>query len=72
MIVGGYALDLYCDTDNPAHKLQQNYEGDQAQFGGHDRATAVRSARRAGWTINWKTKEARCPICRTYNQAGTG
>ena len=66
MIIGGYSLDLYCDTDNPKHNEQRNFGNDKISVGGNTQADAVRVARRAGWIINWKTGEARCPICRKY------
>lgn len=66
MIVGAYSLDLYCDTRNPAHKLFANYGKNSADFAGYDRADAVRQARRWGWTINWKDRTARCPLCKKY------
>lgn len=71
MIVGGYSLDLYCDSGNPKHNLKENYHCDLAQFAGYDRAGAVRQARRSGWTINWHTQEARCPLCRNYRTVTT-
>lgn len=66
MIVGGYSLDLYCDTNNPAHRKQANHGCDTAQFGGYTKAAAVRMAKRAGWTFNWRTHTAYCPVCKTY------
>lgn len=66
MIVGGYTLDLYCDTGNPAHDLRENYEHDKASYGGIDQSHAVKQARRDGWTINWHERTTRCPLCRNY------
>lgn len=70
MIVGGYTLDLYCDTENPAHDLRENYAKDKTSVGGIDQADAVKKARAWGWTINWHTMQARCPLCKNYRPKG--
>jgi len=58
MKVGGYVLHLYCDTEGcdavERHRIQM-------EFGGHDRADAVREAKRKGWHVGWKHQY--CPCC---------
>jgi hypothetical protein len=67
MIIGGYSLDLYCDTDNPAHRShRQAGEIDVLSIGAATKTAAIALARKAGWTVNIHKDEARCPLCRDY------
>jgi len=69
MILGGYALHLYCD----------NYEAENSGVGNHDfpheydefpheyiaetGGACRKEARQAGWKFNIKTDRAICPKC---------
>ena len=58
MIVGGYLLHLYCDGENcdavERHRIQM-------EFGGRDKAAAVKEAKRRGWHVGYKHQY--CPAC---------
>lgn len=53
-IVGGYALDLYCECGETAHVGDFNIE----TF-----ADAAKRARKWGWIVNRKANVAKCPKC---------
>jgi hypothetical protein len=55
----GYALDLYCDHDNPRHP----WNWFPHQFTGETFAHCAKVARRVGWIIHTKTRTATCPKC---------
>lgn len=61
MIVGCYALDLYCDNEE-AHK--DEYPMTVFNSIGRSREECLRSARKAGWSVDLKRWVARCPRCR--------
>lgn len=66
MIVSGWTMDLYCETGNPRHDWYEYHGMSSASFGGISQADCSAQARAAGWTINWQSREARCPLCRNY------
>lgn len=65
MIVGGYTLDLYCNTTNPKHEYNEFPHQFYAETGSECRA----AARRAGWKLDLKTGKAWCPKCERPKEA---
>ena len=60
MIVGGYALHLYCD--HPKHP--RNYRFLDAEYGSESGSYCRQKARKDGWLLNLKENTAICPECR--------
>ena len=73
MIVGGYALDLYCDNEMESGTRQERFEHTGSDmFPGPGRATythdesgskARAAARRNGWKLDLENGRALCPVC---------
>lgn len=68
MIVGGYSLHLYCDTDgckNQNARPTQDSTGAAApgEFNGDTKNECVKAARRRGWSLSFLTGRATCPDC---------
>lgn len=73
MIVGGYALDLYCDNEMEEGTRQERWEHmGSEEFPGPGRATYVHEesgakarakARLAGWKLDLLNGRALCPSC---------
>jgi hypothetical protein len=61
MIVGCYALDLYCDNE-PVHG-KKPMERRVGQFTGETGGQARQEARRVGWLINLGKNTCVCPKC---------
>lgn len=62
MIVGGYSLHLYCAcADCRSSTVGRRYRGGFQEFGGANRSQAIRSAREAGWRVNYKADMAWAP-----------
>lgn len=61
MIVSGYSLVLYCDFENPAHRLKS----DGAEYFHELKAVAWEAARRDGWKFPFfgTSLWAKCPLC---------
>lgn len=57
MIVEGYSMDLYCDSEK-VHP----FEKDSIRIGGIDSASCRKQARRCGWIINDKERTCYCPL----------
>lgn len=67
MIVGRYALDLYCDAVKCNRKM--GYGAEPGTFTGKNKTEATRNARNAGWALTHKNENypqgrVRCPDCR--------
>ena len=58
MIVGGYLLHLYCDSENcravECHEIQM-------EFTGHDKRDSIAQAKKLGWHVGRKYQY--CPAC---------
>lgn len=66
MIVGGYALDLYCDFEDTsyAHMGSGEYPGPGvAHIGGRTAVEAFKVARTQGWKLFDNKTRALCPYC---------
>jgi len=73
MIVGGFALDLYCDNEMEEGTRQERWEHmGSDEFPGPGRATYVHEesgakaraiARRGGWKLELQSGRALCPAC---------
>lgn len=63
MIVGGYALDLYCENAtepfDSVHPYQEFPHSYQHEYG----CSARKRARRDGWRLNLIKGTAICPEC---------
>lgn len=66
-VVGGYTLDLYCDTGGddfgawcPHRPVTQSLF---ASYAGHNERDCLRQARRAGWKLRENNTKAFCPAC---------
>ena len=57
MIVGGYTLDLYCDSE----KCPVGFKAGRWSFTGPTKARCMREARKGGWKI--RLGKAICPKC---------
>ena len=63
MIVGGYTLHLYCETEHPMDGEMEDYRAAHAtEFAGRDERAAKRNARAAGWKF-YKGDRVLCPLC---------
>ena len=58
MKVGGYTLDLYCDTDGCDAVYRH---GIKDRFAGHDKRDCVKQAKAVGWHVGYKHQY--CPTC---------
>ena len=65
MWAGCYALDLYCDRENPAHAYNEFPHQFTDEMGSRCRA----AARTAGWIIH-RDGSAICPKCSGHTSAG--
>ncbi len=77
MIVGCYSLDLYCDNEE-AHfvepkRLQTTGYYDTPYFNsiGRSREGCLRLSKKAGWSVNFKTRTALCPQCKGKRLGGS-
>ena len=63
-VVGGYTLDLYCDTGGEAFGEFCPRHG-RNQFTGQNERECLKAARLAGWSIKRgdMTDKAFCPSC---------
>ena len=61
MKVGGYTLDLYCDTSDPAVKKFHGYNAFHVQYIGRNEAQCLRKAKSDGWMIRGYL--CYCPTC---------
>lgn len=63
MIVSGYSLELYCDTEPRCP--HQGFTSPQASFCDENKTRAWSDARKAGWKLDGKTSPwtATCPGC---------
>lgn len=57
MIVGGYTLDLYCDSEK-----EHPYQKDSVSVAGINGADARKKARKWGWVINDRDGTCYCPL----------
>lgn len=73
MLVGGYVLDVYCDT--PGCWRGVVYESGYAQFHAESGGKARQLARRAGWKLgpmNAPERQDLCPKCACTPSSGPG
>ncbi len=61
MIVGGYALDLYCENENDS-KYTHQYNEFPHRYAYELGSTCRRMARKDGWLLS--RNRAICPKCR--------
>lgn len=68
MIVGGYALDLYCELEDQ-HSVESRVKDEHfGEYVGRNRTECARGARRDGWRINFKKGAAYCPQHRNHHR----
>lgn len=58
MIVGGYSLDLYCDS-----LMHPRFTNRLGQFSGADRSDCIKLAKEAGWLFHFRQRTVICPDC---------
>lgn len=73
MIIGGYALDLYCDNEMESGTREERWKHmGSKEFPGPGQATFVHeesgskaraAARNAGWKLDLENSRALCPTC---------
>jgi hypothetical protein len=62
MIVGGYQLDLYCDTE-PSCPHANKFTSVQAQYVGQTERECLKQARKDGWKFKKDNTLCYCPGC---------
>lgn len=64
MVVGGYALDLYCDSEHCQNQSPHGWmEQGKAQFNGETWSECAARARKLGWRISRDRMRCLCPSC---------
>lgn len=62
MIVGGYSLHLYCDSERECKAIRESWMTPTfGEFEGTNEADCNRQAKRRGWKI--RNGKCFCPLC---------